>query len=403
MSSLFDIHDDLREQALNSSVPMHVRAFSAWLLDDTELLRALVADVVGAGQQRHIDHVAVLGYANASGLLSDDECALLREDIVHLAGRTYFVAGRTWRFELDGVALLGVALGALAQGPDASLDWLNNLLIRSSREMASDQWNLGFSSAALIVVGNTGSPVEPPELAVALASKGIGALPEDLNDAWIAATTLNRAETADRAAVRIATIDDLAVRSAQITPRAATRDDLIAILEGTARSLKRWPYGDKTPRSQPAVWEIANEYNVQDLLWAVLAPIFPDLEDEEELPSLGPKHPRADLGVPKLRTLIEVKYLRQDSSPARSKLIEEVAADASLYFAKTKEYDDIIAYVWDDAAQTDQHHEIKMGLEAIDRVVAAVIVPRPAKMTPGDPTAHRKARKTLRPKSGSAA
>lgn len=383
MISPYDLRDHLHTQALSSAGPMHVRAFSAWLLGDADLLRTLVADAVTTGQQRHTDHIAVLGYASASGLLTDDEHALLRDDIAHLAGRAYFVPGRTWRFELDGVALLGVSLGASALGPDTRVDWLADLLLRSSQEMASDAWNLGLTSAARVVVSNDGGLVQPPELAVALASKGVGALPENLEEAWIAATSLSPAESADRAAARMATIDDLAVRAAQITPRAATREDLIAILEGTARSLKRWPYGDKTPRSQPALWEIANEYNVQDLLWALLAPIFPDLEDEEELPSLGPKHPRVDLGVPKLRTLIEIKYLRQDSSPARSKLIDEVAADASLYFAKTNDYDGIIAYVWDDAAQTDQHHEIKMGLEAIRGIIAAVIVPRPAKMARG--------------------
>jgi hypothetical protein len=175
-------------------------------------------------------------------------------------------------------------------------------------------------------------------------------------------------------------LQELTARAAQIVPRTATRGDLVAILEGTSRSLKRWPYGEKTLRSMPALWEIANEYNVQDMLWAVLAPLFPDLEDEESLPSLGPKHPRVDLGIPRLRTIIEVKFLRCDRQADRAQLIEEVAADASLYLSKTTDYDGIIAYFWDDAAQTDQHHEIKIGLEAISGIIAAVIIPRPAKM-----------------------
>ena len=180
--------------------------------------------------------------------------------------------------------------------------------------------------------------------------------------------------------MRLRALEDLMARAAQIIPHAATRDDLVAILEGTRRSLRRWPYGNQTPLSKPALWEIGNEYNVQDMLWAVLAPVFPDLEDEENLPSLGPKHPRADLGVPRLRTIIEVKYLRNNRQRDRAKIIEEIAADASLYLAKTTDYDAIIAYVWDDAAQTEHHHEITMGIEGIKGIVAVIIVPRPAKM-----------------------
>jgi hypothetical protein len=376
---LYDFAEDLRAHAAIATGPLHVRAFCAWLLNDTATLAVLVEAATATGQQRHPEHVAVLGYAAASSQLSDGTTVLLREDVAQLAGRSYFASGRPLRFEIDGIALLGVALGLSRLSPAGNFYWLLNVLDRSP-SVLDDEWNRGLAETAKVVLGRMNAVIGPTDLCIAMASKGIGQMPTNLDAAWALATGLTRPETPDRAAGRLVALQELTRRAAQIVPRTATREDLVAILEGTHRSLKRWPYGEKTPRSMPALWEIANEYNVQDLLWAVLAPLFPDLEDEEGLPSLGPKHPRADLGIPRLRTIVEVKFLRRDRQADRAQLIEEVAADASLYLSKTTEYDGIVAYVWDDAAQTDQHHEIKMGLEAISGIMAAVIVPRPAKM-----------------------
>ncbi|MEZ5980947.1 MAG: hypothetical protein R3C54_01405 [Parvularculaceae bacterium] len=69
----------------------------------------------------------------------------------------------------------------------------------------------------------------------------------------------------------------------------------------------------------------------QNLLWTILRPVFPDLVDEEHLPKVGHKSPRYDLGVPSLQTIIEVKFMRRRGQAECSKIIEEVAADRSLY------------------------------------------------------------------------
>jgi hypothetical protein len=108
--------------------------------------------------------------------------------------------------------------------------------------------------------------------------------------------------------------------------------------------------------------------------------VFPDLEDEENLPSIGHMHPRADLGIPSLRTIVEVKFLKQRGQSGFTRIIEEVAADASLYLSRTTDYDNIIAFVWDDCAQTEHHHELKSGVERIRGISAAIILPRPSSM-----------------------
>ncbi len=72
--------------------------------------------------------------------------------------------------------------------------------------------------------------------------------------------------------------------------------------------------------------------------------------------------------------------MRKAGQAALAGIIEEVAADASLYLSKQTVYDTIIAFVWDDRAQTEQHHELRMGLESITGIIAAVVLSRPQKM-----------------------
>ena len=55
--------------------------------------------------------------------------------------RTFFAEGRTPRFEVDSVALLGVALGASASKiPEGGIEWFDELLRRSAGIPQGDHW-----------------------------------------------------------------------------------------------------------------------------------------------------------------------------------------------------------------------------------------------------------------------
>ena len=83
-----------------------------------------------------------------------------------------------------------------------------------------------------------------------------------------------------------------------------------------------WETEPRTRNSAPAHWDVENEYHVQGMLGMILAPYLPDLDDEEWLKSLGQHHPRADFAIPSLNLIIEVKFLRQGTTSAPSKLIQ---------------------------------------------------------------------------------
>jgi REase_DpnII-MboI len=386
MVNLTDIRTTLLWQiAKDNDLPCHVGAFMAWVMSDNEALREYIEEASGfTGQMRRPEHVAALGYGAASALLTLAEDDLLTKEIAHLSGREFFAPGRPLRFEVDGIALLGVSLGVAAHANDNERQWMKDLLARSTNDISGDPWQLGLLRAAQQSIGEPDLRIVPPDLAVAMVAKGIGVLQgDDLEAGWKMAVRLEPHNSGPaRDAIRLTVFENGLARQGQIAIAAITKDDLISLLQNISRSMRLWTFEsvNRTRNSAITKWEIENEYHVQNLIWTVLAPVFSDLEDEENLPSVGHKNPRADLGIRSLRTIIEVKFLRNSGQAACAKIIEEIAADASLYLSKPTAYDNIIAFVWDDCAQTEQHHELKSGLEAIMGITGAIILPRPSKM-----------------------
>ncbi len=385
MINLSTIRQELVRAITATDAAIHVRAFSAWVLGDNERLSQEVSRASAASEDNMLpEQVAALGYGMARGLLTEAQNLLLVNEIEHFSGRKFFSAGRPLRVEIDGIALLGIAL-VVREFADRT--WLSDLLSRSAKEVGDNAWTLGLVSAARHLIGAGAAMHDPADLAFALAVRGIGNADNGLaTSAWQIASQLPSGPNLglDRLSVRLSAFDGVVARSSHVRIATPGFDDLLLALRGVPRAMKHWTFETKprTPRSEIAVWHVENEYHVQALLWTILAPIFPDLEDEENLPSVGHKRPRVDLAVPSIRTLIEVKYMRGGAQSDFAKVIDEVAADASLYLSTTTAFDKIIAFVWDDSAHSEQHHELQSGLEKINGIAAAVVVSRPGRMGP---------------------
>jgi hypothetical protein len=366
-------------------LPCHVRAFRGWVLGSAEALQEAITEAAEfTGQARHPEHVAGLGFGASMGLLDAAKLAILVDELQHLEGRSFFAHGRPRRFEVDGIAQLGVALGSRAAQRGATEQWCKAILQKSLDELTSDPWHEGLVRVALLSLGEANLTIRTPELAVVAAAKGYGLSSQAIDEqAWAAvADQTPYPHGLGRDAVRLAAFEIIYGRIGQVRLASPTREDLITLLRNASRGLKRWTYESvpRTSKSAVARWDVENEYHVQNFLWAILAPVFGDVDDEENLPSIGQARPRADLAVPSLRTLIEVKFLRHAGQAALRGIIEEIAADTALYLSRTKDYDTIIVVVWDDCAQTEQHHELQSGIETIKDVTAAVIIPRPSSM-----------------------
>lgn len=372
--------------------PLHVRAFAAWIqgesLGKSPLLATLATEAAAtSGPARETLHVAVLGYAfDFDGSFGSS----FFEALSWLRARKYFVQGRPLTFEIDGLALLGVAVGILKLDPterDRALPWLRELLSETLRRNRPSDWNESLIHAASTVASRAQDWTlqgVTDDLSVALSARWGFAVTEAMrSSAWSLISSLSGEDDGmTRAATQLAALTRLLRDASTLRPGSTTPTDVARLLSRVNHSLRRWAWDEapRTQRSAAARWQVENEYHVQDMLWVILAPVFPDLDDEEWLKSLGQHHPRADLAIPSLRLIVEVKFLRKSKS-AFSKAIQEVSADASTYLQDGSGYSSIVAFVWDDEARTEEHAELRRGLMQIRGVVDAIIVSRPSKMT----------------------
>lgn len=373
--------------------PPHSRAFAAWIQLESArqaaLLRALADEAAQArGASRETSHVAVLGYA---ATLDERFLMPFADGVAWLRARQYFVQGRPLTFEVDGLALLGVAVGLLkieAAAAVAARDWLNDVLSESISRARKPDWNESLIRAALEIARHPGDAwtddVVAADLVVALSAKHLATASEAVrSNAWAMISSLaGEADGMGRAATQLTALTTLLRDASTLRPGATSVPDVARLLAGISRSMRRWAWDEKplTKNSCAAHWDIENEYHVQDLLWAILAPLFPDLDDEEWLKSLGQHHPRADLAIPSLELIIEVKYLRKGGKAVFVDVIKEVAADASTYLQEGSGYKQIIAFIWDDEARTEEHPELLQGLTRLRGVKDAIVISRPARM-----------------------
>ena len=184
-----------------------------------------------------------------------------------------------------------------------------------------------------------------------------------------------------RAAIRLAALDWVRRDRPLCDLRTVTVEAIGDLLRRIPSGLKKWTWetAPRTARSTEArQWHVENEYHVQNMLWFLLAPLLPDLDDEDSTPKVGPVQPRADIVIPSLRLIVEAKFLRASDAP--KKMVEQIAQDAGLYLVAGSKYDKMIPFIWDDSRRTEYHEEMIRGLRQIAGVVDAVIVPRPGRM-----------------------
>lgn len=152
---------------------------------------------------------------------------------------------------------------------------------------------------------------------------------------------------------------------------------VIEALKNIEPALKKWTWEDDFKGNRiPIKWDIDNEYHVQNLLYTVLRPIFPDLLEEECIESIGHKHPRLDLLIPSLDLIIEAKFIRKNVSFA--KITEELAADATLYRTKNGGTNRrVIAFIWDDSCRVQHHETLRQSVQNMPGIEEVIIVSRP--------------------------
>ncbi len=397
-------------------------AFAAWLVPGAVAGLGIdgAAEVAAkaSGAERHSSHVAVLGLAAQVRPLSEREKEALLAGLNWMVDREPVVGGTPMGFCMDGVALTAMILGARAVSDEGiwgkTCKWIGRCREATAGGQGLGVWREWLVArvaehSGLLWERKLGDGPEAAEVRVALRAKGIGtdrsatSVEMDEQDVLAAIRKGSAGIGVARAAVRLAALDWVRRDRPVSDLRIVTLADLCALLRRLPVAMKKWTWEDK-PRTKtsPAArqWHVDNEYHVQNMLWLLLAPIFPDLTDEEATPKVGPVQPRADLCIPSLRVIVEAKFMRAEDPP--KKMVEQIAEDASLYFVPGSKYDSLIPFIWDDSRRTEHHEEMLKGLRQIAGVVDAVIMSRPGGMfQPNKPVVKTKPskKKKAAPKS----
>ncbi|WP_208458382.1 hypothetical protein [Burkholderia vietnamiensis] len=397
LQSLEGYAEELKEQGTQS------QAFYHWVLGlavageqfGTEA-RNLSAEL--AGSARSIHALAALGFLlgvdPVSGGTYHDS---FRQGVEWLMGRTGNSPASLAAL-MDPVAQTGVLVGLLACGEQSLLTrygaWFGPMNRRCRPSgMCGDGWRLELSrmiERRLEAAIDDSLLVEiDSAAATAYVARGL-ALAAGSDSDLFAMGLLQKIKSTryadpEEAALDLAAYRYLASDSSGVNLRAPSLDDVSVILQRLSAGMRRWTWEEakKTPNSTAQKWAIENEYHFQNLLYAVLSPVFPELRDEEWLASVGQKKPRADLVIPSLRTVVEVKYWRVKHPP--QDLISQIAEDVSLYLKRGSPYKTVLPVIWDEGRRTEQYDYLTSGLLEIRDVISPIIVPQPAFMVRQEP------------------
>ena len=371
-----------------------VAAFLGWLLRGESLLALLeeaaerAATVKGA--ERNSRNVAVLGFACGIENLKPRFATEFAQQLEWSMGLPNFATGgEPSAVVVDPINFAGVVAGVGGDEVYKKFEqWAKAVWKDADGLIEGGSWRRGLLNCLGVRInaasGNHKEAGEPVWITAALQKRGWGSPAQaSVSDVLKSALTdATRVTDGFEAGMRLAAIDWAMARAMDFDITALTVTDVAGVLQRVPAAFQRWTWEDK-PRTtrrgaEPRRWHIENEYHFQSLLYTVLKPLIPALEEEQYMSPTGTYQPRADLCVLALELVVEVKFWYQGKSV--KELIEEIAADLTLYLRKDSRYRNVIAVIWDDVARTEEQAELLRGLKGLTGLFDVVLVNRPACM-----------------------
>jgi len=338
--------------------------------------------------------LAAIGYGlNALRERAPASVAAFEQGAHALRQRDPFPADRV-SFAYQPTTYLGLALGAVALGGsgDALRTWLHNTLLQRLKQEIAPFQRLEFAYIDHVLTHTVASVADidqyhtADDLAALLWCAGQGAIRlvapgsnvNQLQREVLRLALLQDAAALDatRAAILWRTVADILDHAVadvlQSSPYVAV------ILRRFEAAMRRWRWDEDARVKNPVRWVIRSEREVQDILWLILRSVFDDVLDEETLPKFGHSTYRADFGIPSLRLLIEVKFVRQASD---FKTIEkEILEDSVGYLHATSRYDRILAFIYDHSASVQMHEDTARDLQRLPAIEDVIIISRPSQI-----------------------
>ena len=385
-----DAQETLTLQVTKSSANNPLLAvFAAWLgviPTQSGLVAKAIADAENAtGGERTSRGVALLGFRSAR----NGNSSAFRRQLEWLIGKPNFdVSGDPSAVLVDPIVLLGITVGLAALTLSDQLlnriaSWAEGVRADSTKITELPLWQTELFRAALAKL-TRGSPPHSESLlwlSAALAERQIFTIRDDEAADALRQSLENLSLIDDfEAALRLKALEWARHRALEFDLHALTIDDVVKVIRNIPQIFQRWTWEDKPRTTKRGAiarkWYIENEYHVQNLLYAVLKPLLPSLDEEKYLAPTGTYQPRADLCVLSLQLVIEVKFWYRKGSV--KDVTEEVAADHSLYLRSDSPYRSIIAVIWDEGSRTEEHSELARGLAGLANMKGVILISRPA-------------------------
>jgi hypothetical protein len=338
---------------------------------------------------RRTPELAAFGYV--IDRCSDATVALWLDGIEHLRGRDIYPPDRQ-SFIFNPIEILGVAhgLASCANAAGEHREWLTNTILRGIRG------NQFRTSPSLLAAATALACLEPakaatdsgphldsatlptPDLAL-IAGIGL-AFPRcphpnqgNIEDTLVRRVLSERvgindaAEAATLLSLFRRLIDGIALGSSETNPV----DKIIALCRRFSLFAERL---QERQRGR-AAFALTDEYDVQDLLHAILRLHFDDIRPEEYTSSYGGNASKVDFYLPRERLVVEAKMTR--ATLGQRAVTDELIIDAARY-AQMDSVDTLICLVYDPARRCTNPQALESDLASSGSrlAVRAVICPQ---------------------------
>jgi hypothetical protein len=114
----------------------------------------------------------------------------------------------------------------------------------------------------------------------------------------------------------------------ELIPQVSSRDKVAIILDMFESVSTNIGYLQKRKHDRPPV-KFENEYDLQDLLYIMIKPVFPDAITEEYTPKNAGSSKRIDIAITSIKTVVEAKFVRNKAHA--SSVGDEIKVDIESY------------------------------------------------------------------------
>ncbi|MHB1511264.1 MAG: PD-(D/E)XK nuclease domain-containing protein [Acidimicrobiales bacterium] len=307
-------------------------AFVVWLAKRVGTASPVKASPIGEERWSEAPFLAALGFLFGAGVIGQSEADRWLSGMEVVSRKEPLPPDRA-SFMFRPVELLGITVGATSLERDSEATrWLRDALTRGEKLFSVDPWTQALTAWSARMVGadlRSLNP-EPAELDVMVLDV-LEQLPGTDADRFLAVASVEGTASSDlsRSAARWAalraTVGDATIGMTVVPPAATAAD----VVEKLCRRFPAFVAQLRQRHDGRDTLVVNDEYDVQDVLHAVLRLHFADVRDEEWGPSHAATSTRLDLLLKGERIVIETKMTRP--SLTQKKLLDEIAIDKERY------------------------------------------------------------------------